>query len=175
MKAKFELWSLLATLVFLFVSWIVPDFQKYQSFFVSPTPTAIPKVTSQEILVTRVIDGDTIELSTGERVRYIGINTPERNECFFQEAKLANEKLVLNKEVRLVKDVSQTDRYGRLLRYVYVNDIFINNYLVKKGYAYVSTYPPDVRFQELFIQSQQLAREKQKGFWSKSDCEKNKL
>ncbi len=74
MKAKFELWSLLATLVFLFVS---------------PTPTAIPKVTSQEILVTRVIDGDTIELSNGKRVRYIGIDTPERDECFFSGSKVS--------------------------------------------------------------------------------------
>lgn len=171
MKAKFELWSLLATLVFLFVSWIVPDFKKYQSFFVSPTPTATQKVTSQETIVTRIIDGDTIELSTGERVRYIGIDTPERYECFFQEAKLANEKLVLNKKVRLVKDISQNDKYGRLLRYVYVDKVFVNNHLVKEGYAYVSTYPPDVRFQELFIQSQQLAREKQKGFWFESACE----
>ena len=88
---------------------------------------------------------------------------------------MADVKLVLNKKVRLVKDISQNDKYGRLLRYVYVDKVFVNNHLVKEGYAYVSTYPPDVRFQELFIQSQQLAREKQKGFWSKSDCEKNKL
>lgn len=173
-KAKFELGSLLVTLLFLILSWFIPDFKNYQYFFSS---TTIPEPTqnSQVILVTKVIDGDTIELSTGERVRYIGIDTPERAECYFQEAKLANEKLVLNQTVKLVKDVSQADRYGRLLRYVYVNGIFVNNYLVKEGYAFASTYPPDVNYQELFLQSQKQAREKQKGFWAEGICEQKKL
>lgn len=166
-----ELWSLLATFVFLVVAWIIPDFQKYQSFFISPTPTIIPKVVSQEIIVTRVIDGDTIELSNGKQVRYIGIDTPERDECFFQEAKLANEKMVLNKKVRLVKDVSQTDKYGRLLRYVYVNDIFVNEYLLKQGYALVATYPPDVAYTDSFVNAQQEAQNNKRGFWSEqSGC-----
>lgn len=170
MKAKFEIGSLLATLLLVFFSWIFPDFQEYQTLLIAPIPTKAP-TTALQITVVRVIDGDTVELSTGEKVRYIGIDTPERNECFFHEAKLANEKLVLNKKVKLVKDVSQTDKYGRLLRYIYVDNVFVNNYLVKEGYAYAATYPPDVNYQELFLKSQKQARESQKGFWADNVCE----
>ena len=170
MKHKFELWPLLASMLFLFLTWIVPDFLKYQSFFTSPTPIVTPTVISQKMIVTRVIDGDTIELSTGEKVRYIGIDTPERSDCFFSEAKTINAKLVLNKEVELKKDVSQTDKYGRLLRYVYVDGLFVNDYLVKEGYAYVTTYPPDVKYSKSFLESQTQARENKKGFWAEDVC-----
>ena len=92
-------------------------------------------------IVSRIVDGDTIELGTGERVRYIGIDTPEtvdpRKEvqCFGKEASAKNKELVEGKEVRLVKDVSDKDKYGRLLRYVYVGDVFVNEKLVSEGYA----------------------------------------
>lgn len=96
---------------------------------VSVTP---PTQEEAQITVRRVVDGDTIELSTGQRLRYIGIDTPETNGgCFSLEAKLANEQLVLNKPVRLEKDVSETDRYGRLLRYVWVGETFVNDQLVR--------------------------------------------
>ncbi|MEA2016532.1 MAG: thermonuclease family protein [Actinomycetota bacterium] len=76
----------------------------------------------------RVIDGDTIELENGDIVRYIGINTPETDEFYGDIATSKNSDLVLNKTLRLEKDVSETDKYGRLLRYVYVGDIFVNAY-----------------------------------------------
>ena len=123
------------------------------------------------VLVTRVIDGDTIEIFNGQKVRYIGIDTPEmkhRNktiECFAQEAFKRNKDLVLGKMVRLEKDISETDKYGRLLRYVYVGDIFVNLELVKQGYAYTATYPPDVKYSELFLQAQEEARDKSNGLW----------
>ncbi len=119
-------------------------------------------------LVTRVIDGDTIVLENGERVRYIGIDTPEisQNECFALEAKKKNEELVLGKRVRLEKDVSERDKYGRLLRYVYVGEIFVNDYLVRNGYAYAVTYPPDVKYSERFLQAQREARENKRGLWA---------
>jgi micrococcal nuclease len=103
---------------------------------------------SKTYLVTRVIDGDTIEIESGQKVRYIGIDTPEKGDCFENEATQANTKLVLNKHVSLEKDVSETDRYGRLLRYVYVGDIMINKKLVEEGYAVASSYPPDIKYQE---------------------------
>jgi len=78
--------------------------------------------------------------------------------------------LVLNKKVRLVKDVSDTDRYGRLLRYVYVDDTFVNDYLVKEGYAKASTYAPDVKFSGQFAASEREARENKRGLWG-SACE----
>jgi len=123
------------------------------------------------VLVKRVIDGDTIELETGETVRYIGIDTPETVhpdkpvQCFGKEASTKNTELVAGKRVRLEKDVSETDRYGRLLRYVYVGDTFINDYLVRQGYANASSYPPDVKYQDQFRQAEQEARVAKRGLW----------
>ncbi|MGC8944459.1 MAG: thermonuclease family protein [Minisyncoccia bacterium] len=123
-------------------------------------------------LVTRVIDGDTIEIENGKKVRYIGIDAPETVDprkpvqCFGIEAYKKNKELVEGKRVRLEKDVSETDKYGRLLRYVYVDKIFVNEYLVREGYAYVSTFPPDVKYQDLFLQAQREARENNRGLWS---------
>ena len=125
-------------------------------------------------LVTRVVDGDTIDvLIDGEnkRVRYIGVNTPETVhpskpvECFGAEASNRNKELVAGKQVRLVKDVSETDKYGRLLRYVYVDDVFVNLILIKEGYANASTYPPDVVYNDVFREAEQEARESEVGLW----------
>jgi micrococcal nuclease len=122
--------------------------------------------------VLRVIDGDTIELTDGRRVRYIGINTPEtvdpkrHVECFGREASDENKKLVGGQVVRLQKDVSQVDRYGRLLRYVYVGDTFINDVLVRKGYAYADTFPPDVQYASQFVEAQKEARKNNRGLWA---------
>lgn len=115
--------------------------------------------------VTRVIDGDTIEIEGGQRVRYIGINSPEKQKCFFEAAANKNKELVENKVVKLEKDVSQTDKYGRLLRYVHVKDELVNNTLVEQGYASVFTYPPDVKYKDLFLKSQAKARTGQVGLW----------
>jgi len=122
-------------------------------------------------LVKRVIDGDTIELANGQRVRYIGIDTPETVDprkpvqCFGVEASNRNKQLVEGKQVRLEKDVSETDKYGRLLRYVYVNGTFVNLVLVQDGFAYSSTYPPDIKYQNQFIEAQRVATEQEKGLW----------
>ena len=124
-------------------------------------------------LVTRIIDGDTIELNTGERVRYIGIDAPETvdrrrpMECFGKEAAQKNRELVEGKEIRLEKDVSEHDKYGRLLRYVYVGDQFINLAIVQQGYAATATFPPDVKYQELFLMAARQARENNLGLWKK--------
>lgn len=119
-------------------------------------------------LVVRVIDGDTIEIEGGKRVRYIGINTPETSpvECFGVEATNKNKELVGGKRVRLEKDISELDKYGRLLRYVWVGDIFVNDYLVRQGYAYATTYPPDVEYSNQFVQAQREAKENNRGLWA---------
>ena len=114
-----------------------------------------PKV--ETALVTRVIDGDTIEIEGGQRVRYIGIDTPEKGEYFFEEATAKNAGLVLGKEVRLEKDVSETDKYGRLLRYVYVGDLFVNAELVRLGYAREAYYPPDTKYCDEFLRLEKYA------------------
>jgi len=131
--------------------------------------------TETPITVTRVIDGDTIEVDiTGVayRVRYIGIDTPELDDenpslsALAQEAARYNRELLEGKSVRLEKDVSETDKYGRLLRYVYVGDTFVNAELVRLGYAEVVTYPPDIKYQELLLQAQVEAKENGRGLWS---------
>ncbi|MBI1833751.1 MAG: thermonuclease family protein [Candidatus Andersenbacteria bacterium] len=138
----------------------------------SPTPTtAAQPVVVEGVLVKRVIDGDTIELETGQTVRYIGIDTPETVHpsqpvgCFGKEASAKNTALVAGKRVRLEKDISETDRYGRLLRYVYVGDTFVNDSLVRQGYANASSYPPDVKYQDQFRQAEQEARAAKRGLW----------
>lgn len=121
--------------------------------------------------VTKVIDGDTIKLANGEKVRYIGIDTPETKhpkkavQYFGKEAYEANKKLVEGKKVRLEFDVQKYDKYGRLLVYVYVDNIFVNAWLVENGYAYAVTYPPNVKYQELFLRLQREARENGRGLW----------
>jgi micrococcal nuclease len=121
------------------------------------------------VAVVRVMDGDTIEVRIGNqnvRIRYIGMDTPERGQPFFAEATAANEQLVAGQIVILVKDVSETDRYGRLLRYVYLQDgTFVNAELVRLGYAQVATFPPDVRRQALLLELQREAREAGRGLW----------
>jgi micrococcal nuclease len=124
-----------------------------------------------QVRVGRVIDGDTIELADGRRVRYIGIDTPETVDpsqpagCFGREASDRNKALVEGKTVLLEKDVSETDRFGRLLRYVYVGDEMVNQLLVFEGYAQVSTFPPDVKYQDQFSALQQQARNAGRGLW----------
>lgn len=94
--------------------------------------------------VSRVIDGDTIELSTGEIIRLICIDSPERNLKGYLESKEFLESLVLNKNIRLESDNDDKDKYNRSLRYVYVNssdkEIFVNKELVKQGYATLFPY-----------------------------------
>lgn len=126
------------------------------------------------VTVRRVIDGDTIELASGARVRYIGIDTPEMSgprECYATEATAKNRELVEGKRVALRKDVSETDRYGRLLRYVYLpTGEMVNATLVREGYAVTSTFPPDVMFADLFVELEREAREAARGLWGPA-CE----
>jgi endonuclease YncB( thermonuclease family) len=121
-----------------------------------------------------VVDGDTIEVEVaGQRktVRYIGVNTPETVapnrpvQCYGPEASTANKAMVEGKIVYLEKDVSETDSFGRLLRYVYRPEAFVNAELVKQGYAQAATYPPDVKYTQLFVQLEEQARSAGRGLW----------
>ena len=119
--------------------------------------------------VARVIDGDTIILSGGERVRYIGIDTPEMDpeEPFAVQATQANRELVEGKPVRLERDVSETDKYGRLLRYIWVDEKLVNLELVRLGLAEAKAYPPDVRYQSLLDAAETEAKLTGRGMWRK--------
>jgi micrococcal nuclease len=131
--------------------------------------------------VARVVDGDTIELANEEKVRYVGVNTPEsvdprwKVECFGKEASSFNKNLVEGKTVRLEKDISDRDKYGRLLRFVYLEDgTFVNEALVREGYAYASPYTPDISKKELFREAESDARTHARGLWSPDTCDGKK-
>jgi micrococcal nuclease len=121
--------------------------------------------TDEQYLVTKVVDGDTIELQNGRRVRLICVDTPEKGKPFFKEATNFTRDLVLNKVVTLEKDVSETDRYGRLLRYVYVGNISVNYELVANGMAMVYRYPPDVEHCDEYQEAAKFAAEHGVGLW----------
>ncbi len=115
--------------------------------------------------VTRVIDGDTIIIEGGYHVRYIGIDAPESGEFYYLEAKQINEGLVAGKNVRLERDISDKDSYGRLLRYVYIGDDFINAEIVRQGCAWAIAYPPDVKYQVYLEAMEKEARQLKRGIW----------
>ncbi|HIE14928.1 TPA: hypothetical protein EYP70_06610, partial [Candidatus Bathyarchaeota archaeon] len=116
--------------------------------------------------VVDVYDGDTFELQSGKKVRLLGINTPEIGEPGADIAKDFLEKLVLGKEVRLEKDSVDHDEYGRLLKYVYVGNLFVNAELVRKGYAEVRFYPPNIRYKKDFEGLEEIAYRNRKGLWA---------
>ena len=118
--------------------------------------------------VEEVIDGDTIILSDGERIRFLGINTPEEGMYFYSEARDVLKIMILEKEVRLEKDISDYDQYGRKLRYVYHGDIFVNLEMIKRGFANIFTYPPDVKYTEQFLEAERYARGNDLGLWESS-------
>jgi micrococcal nuclease len=132
----------------------------------------VDEASQQEALVVRVIDGDTVEIEGGERVRYIGIDAPEivhptePAEYFGEEAAEKNRELVERKMVSLERDVEGRDEYGRLLRYVWLGDTMINAELVRLGYAYSYSLPPNTRYQELFLRLEGEAREQKLGLWA---------
>ncbi|MDD5072505.1 MAG: thermonuclease family protein [Candidatus Omnitrophica bacterium] len=126
---------------------------------------AVKSVQAEELRVARVIDGDTVVLEDGRHVRYIGMDTPERRMPYYTEAKRENERLVRGKTVKLEYDVGRTDKYGRILAYVYAGDIFVNAELVKGGYAVIATYPPNVKYVDKFKALQEEARKEKRGLW----------
>lgn len=138
-----------------------------------------------DILVKRVIDGDTLQLDNGERVRLIGIDTPEIHESnkLYRDAHRTKQdaatiqklgrrayeftrKLVEGKRVSLEFDAERHDRYKRLLAYVYLKDgTFVNAKIVEEGYASLMTFPPNVKHADLFLKLYREARENRRGLW----------
>jgi len=124
------------------------------------------RVSEDAALVTRIIDGDTIEIEGSIRVRYIGIDAPEIGEPYYLEAREANLKLVGGKRIQLEKDVEDKDEYGRLLRYAWVDGTMVNAELVRLGYAYSYSYPPNLKYQAHFLQLEREAHEQKRGLWT---------
>jgi micrococcal nuclease len=153
-----------------------PTITNTPTFTFTPQPTlpaitfdCVPRNTTREsATVVGIVDGDTIDVRINDqiyRVRYIGIDTPERDEFFYNQASVHNQQLVFGKTVTLVKDVSETDAFDRLLRYVLIENIFVNHEIVAKGYAYAATYPPDVLCSQVFINAQKSAEQGKIGLW----------
>ncbi len=140
----------------------------------TPSPEAaacVPENTAREQgMVVGVIDGDTIEVrinGQNYKVRYIGMDTPEFTEPYYDEASSLNRAYVDGQEITLIKDVSETDQYGRLLRYIVIDERFVNYELVAQGYARIATFPPDVACADTFLEAEQQARAAGIGLWSR--------
>ena len=114
---------------------------------------------TEEFRVRRVIDGDTLELMDGTKVRLLGIDAPERGEKCYQEAKERLEELVLNNKVRLEKDKEDRDRYGRELRYVFIDHSLVNLILVKEGLPYSYVIEPNVKYKDEILNAERFAKE----------------
>lgn len=158
-------------------------FRYEQPVFIKAPLSSYEKVTpavmvkGEQVKVVRVVDGDTIEIEGGKKVRYIGIDTPETVDprrpvgCFGHEASEENRRLIEGKTIRLIKDVSETDKFGRLLRYVFIkeggNEVFVNDYLVRHGFARAATFPPDVAYTTQFVSAEREAKDNQRGLWQK--------
>src|SRR3989338_1990596 len=135
----------------------------------------------EPIKVLSAIDGDTVELINGERLRYVGIDTPEEFDkrkpvqCFAHEAAQKNRQLVAGQCIKFYKDITAKDIYGRWLGFVYLEDgTFVNLEMVTQGYGFAYPYPPDFSKAEEFRQAEDYARVNKLGLWN-GRCTVSKL
>ncbi len=131
----------------------------------------------EEFFVEEVFDGDTIKLSNGEIVRYLGIDTPELRwrkgdswvyhpQPLAEEAKKLNSLLVKGKKIKLEYDLEKRDVYNRLLAYVYVDNLMVNGEILRQGYALFDVRMPNIKHTDLFLKMFKEAKENKRGFWS---------
>jgi len=137
----------------------------------SPTLLSGAPIACTHAVVASVVDGDTIVLDSGETVRYIGVDTPETDECYGREATEINRQLVEGKAVILIGDVEERDRYGRLLFYVIADGRFVNAELVRLGYARAESYGDSVMFQQVLTVFERYAYESGAGLWGACEHE----
>jgi len=129
-------------------------------------------------IVARVIDGDTIDIEDKIRVRLLGVNAPERGECYFEKSKKTLETLLTGSTVIVEKDITGKDRFGRLLRYVKIpadnpeeDALFVNSELVRRGAAFAESIAPDTKYRDLFATAQREAKKAKTGLWGACDYE----
>lgn len=142
------------------------------------TQSAVVGMEGERAWVSKVVDGDTIVVNNETTVRLVGIDTPETVDprrpvgCFGKEASNETKSLLAGKAVILQKDVSDKDKYDRLLRLIFLplengQTLFVNDYLVRGGFAKAKSYPPDVKYDEKFKQAEQEAKENKRGMWGR--------
>ncbi|MCK5021778.1 MAG: thermonuclease family protein [Candidatus Pacebacteria bacterium] len=147
---------------------------------VKTTDIQQPNFETQEHKITKIIDGDTLKIKTGilktRKIRLIGINAPEKGACYYEESKEALTEITKDKNINIEKDISGLDKYKRLLRYVIViyedpeqDNIPVNYYMIRNGFAFYQSSPPDNRYRDLFITAQRQAQEDNLGLWK--DCD----
>lgn len=151
-----------AAVVIIFALWLAVT----TSFLSKDTNDSRVVTEQQSAIVSYVIDGDTFILSNDIRVRLIGVDAPELGEPLYTEARERLRALVEGKTVILEQDHSEVDRYERLLRYVYVNGIFVNVEMVRTGFARAMTIRPDTRYASLLLRFESEAKRAQIGIWA---------
>ncbi|MBI4170173.1 MAG: thermonuclease family protein [Candidatus Aenigmarchaeota archaeon] len=138
----------------------------YSVYFAVPTGYLSDSYELEETVVTKVVDGDTIVIQGGQRIRLLNIDARERGENCYKEAKEMLEELVLLKNVTLERDNDNKDRYGRLLRHVYVGNLSANLELVKKGLAVAYIYEPNIKYLKAFRTAEEQAKQEGGCVWT---------
>lgn len=187
LRSKYPLVSLLTVLMIMAATFFLPNVAPVPPILTGGSPAGQVKgantdVRTNQALVTRVVDGDTIEvrLTDGdEKVRLVGIDTPETVDprkpvqCFGKEASNRMKSLVADKTVRLESDPYSADRdkYGRLLRYVFLTDgTSVNKIMILEGYAHEYTYDVAYRYQGEFKAAEVAAKQAERGLWAPGVC-----
>lgn len=159
------------TLIIFFLGFFSKDFyNKLNSKVIQnikPKNILLPEPKEGTYKVTKVLDGDTVVLETGEKFRYLGIDAPESNDRWGPEAKSFNEEMVLNKKIKVELDKTKLDKYGRILGYIWAGDVLVNEALVERGYAKVSLMKGEVKpkYLDRFKKAEDWARQNHDGVW----------
>jgi micrococcal nuclease len=181
LRRKKFIFSLIVFLLLVFYQRLSPT-EQVLSEKIQPSPSVkIEQATKQEAQITRVVDGDTIEVllnGSKEKVRVIGINTPETVdprkpvECFGREASNFAKGFLANQIVSLESDPTQQerDKYGRLLRYIFVNEVDFGKLMIEQGYAHEYTYDLPYKYQLEYKEAEKEAREGKVGLWKSTSC-----
>ncbi|MBP1749962.1 MAG: nuclease (SNase protein) [Deltaproteobacteria bacterium] len=143
--------------------------------FLFPVVNAFAK----DYVVRKIIDGETIQLESGEIIKYIGVSTPDMNkkegpEFYARQAVNYNKKLVFMKKIRLEFDAKRKDEAGNMLAYVFVKKTFVNAELIRNGYARAEVAPPNLKYKDTLLDAERKAKADDKGIWAekKKDTEK---
>lgn len=180
--SKRKIIHILILLVFFLISYAFEQLSSQTKDTSFPTPTSAVLGVHSDATVVKVVDGDTIDIlknNNKERIRLLGINTPETVDprksvqCFGEQASNKAKELLENKSIKMESDPTQgdKDKYGRLLRYIYLeNGTFVNLVLIQEGFAYEYTYDTPYKFQKEFKAAQKNAEAQKKGLWGIENC-----